>query len=242
MSDISGSPSDVLDLTTAGVRAVRVPGAEEPVPVDQLIPKSVFTQKTQELAQMRQQLEAQNAPAAELFQALQEDPVGFYQELGARLGMLQGDGGDSGTQDPTAGLDLNDPRVLAAIQKATAPLLGEIDGLKKFVFNKSARDSIDAEINRIKGSDPNLTQTEIGEVLQIATALKLPTLDTAYRVWKHDKLQDKTQKLTEELEVTKRKAAFPQLGGASERNVAQQGPRKTLEEIFEAKKRELGLG
>ena len=239
---------EVLDLSS-GAHMVRLPGQEAPVPVEQLMSKSVFTQKTQELAQQKAQMEAAYAPAAQLFQALQEDPVGFYQELGQRMGLSQEAATNMGTQvqqmvDDT-GLDMNDPRIARAIQAQMAPLLADLDGMKKFVMNKSARDSIAVEINQIRQMDPQLTQDQVTEVITLAQQMGAKDLVTAYKVWDHSRLVGTARKLSEDLEATKRKAMYPELGGSSEQNIRREPlkgkPNEILQGLFEANARKLGL-
>ena len=236
--------AEFLDLT-GNTKMVKITGADAPIPADQLISKAEYTRKTQALAQERQQMEQQYAPAAELVQDLMRDPVGFYRELGNRLGLSPQQTAEMGTQieqqADSLGLDVNDPRFQQVLQRQMAPVLAELDSMKKFVLNTTSRNSIDAEITQIRQLDPELTQDQMNEILKTTVDKKLPDLQTGYQVWSHARLVGKTAKLAEELEVTKRKAAFPDLGGPSEHNIVRNAPKGKLEDYFAANAKKMGL-
>lgn len=247
MSDTSGMQTDVLDLTSGQYKAVRVPGSEEPVPVEHLIPRNVYLKKTQEDAQKREEWMAQNQVAIDLYNTFTEDPIGFYRELGNRLGMSAEEaqerleeGGSQG------GTPASDPGLHRALREMLAPLAAEVDAIKKFSFNKAARDSIEAEIAGLRAEDQSLTQEDVKAIMKLAVDSGLKDLRTAYRAWDRDRQVTERKKLADELAATRMKQQYPNLGGASERNIGRTRPEgstheERLRSIFNARARELGM-
>lgn len=240
MSDTSdGMQTEVLDLTNA--KSVRLPGSQEPVPVDQLIPKAVYTQLTQRDAQNRQEWMAANQPALDLFSTFTDDPIGFYTELGSRLGLSAAQVEEGLQEEGPGGISANDPRVRQAIQQMVQPLAAEVDALRKFSFNKAARDSIAAEISALRAEDPTLTEADIKTIMHTAMQHESKSLAPAYRIWDRDRQVAKNKTLADELTATRMKQEYPFLGGASERNIGQDKGKRSLQTIIDENARKLNM-
>ena len=238
--------TEVLDLTSGQWKAVRVPGSEEPVPVDQLIPKAVFTAKTQEAAREREAWLQQNQAAVDLYSIFTEDPIGFYRELGQRLGMSAEEVREGVENGGTGGINANDPTVIKAIREMVAPLAAEVDAIKKFSFNNAARNSIGAEVAALQAYDPSLTQDDMKSIMKLAVDQNMRDLSLAYRAWDRDRQVVERNKLSEELKATRMKQQYPNLGGASEQNIGRTRPagathQERLESLFKANARKLGM-
>ena len=206
---VSGQPAAQVAQPVA--RGNYVPGASneaptftiegEQVTLDELqggyMRQRDYTQKTQLLAQQRQQYEA----ATRLAEALQTDPRGTLLQLaeasGVDLGSLQDPSGQSfnggvqpgGQQDPAAGLDPNDPvhAELIALREQVQNLSQGFEGMEDHQANAWLDQETASAAQIFEGLD---LPFEPEELYQYAAERELTDVGTAAKALAFDKLTE----------------------------------------------------
>ena len=254
MDDNSNSSPTVVELGADSL--VRVPGLAEPIPASQLMSKAELTRSTQAYAQREREMREQYAEAAQLLTELQEDPVAFHERLSAHLestgmtprqaSMAANEAIESAQGGPQMTMDDSGQWQVQQLAQQNQQLAQQLEGLQRLFFEREANTTIsaeiaaarahEAEIARALGTEgKDLTEAEMKEVLATANAHGLKDIRVAHKVWKHDQLVSAAKGLREEVEVTKRKAEMPWLGGPAESGIAAPATKMTLKEIFEGK-------
>lgn len=253
MADSSETP-DVIDLAADPNRMVKVAGRENPIPAAQLMSKDEFTRSTQAYAARERELRETYAEAQQLVEQLREDPVEFHRALSERLqldGMTpyqaraQANEMIDGIQNGGAPqMTMDDSGQWQMVQQELAALRQNNEALQRVVFEEQANKAISSEIasaraheaeiaKRLGREGKDLTDGEIREVLAVAQKHGLKDLSVAHKVWKHDQLLTDAENLRGEVEITKRKAEMPWLGGGSEAGIATPAKKISLRDAYE---------
>ena len=252
MDDNSNGSPTVVELGADSL--VRVPGLAEPIPASQLMSKAELTRSTQAYAQREREMHQQYSEAAQLLTELQEDPVAFHERLSAHLestgmtprqaNMAANEAIESAQGGPQMTMDDSGQWQVQQLAQQNQALAQQLEGLQRLFFEREANTSISAEIAAarvheaeiakalgVEGKD--LSETELKEILATANTHGLKDLKVAHKVWKHDQLVGTVKNLRDEVDVTKRKAEMPWLGGAAETGIATPEKKMTLQEIYE---------